>query len=378
MTERAKLRITSIDARPLRIPLVEPFVIASGTMTETRAVEVVLGVGRDDGATALGRGEAATLPPVTKESDAAILERLAQASLLLVGRPFGGLRESGALLDAAAAGMPVFRAGLEAALADAIATLEGLPVARLLDERAAVEGTTLRTDVTLPIARDPAHAVRLATDWAARGFDTFKVKVGRDREADVRALRAVADAVPRARLRLDANAGYTSRDALALLDGLGALRDRVECFEQPCGKHDLAGMAEVLARGGVPVVADESVANDADLDAILEAKAASGINLKLVKNGGLLDAYRLGARARAEGLSLMAGAMVESRLGLVAMAHVVWALGGVDFVDLDTALLLADDPFEGGWTTHGPDLVITPTLGLGVRRKDDDATRADE
>ena len=364
------LRITAIDARPLRIPLIEPFVIASGTMTETRALEIELRVGREDGASALGIGEAATLPPVTAESDGAILERLARASLLIVGRPFGGLREASALLDMAAAGMPVFRAGLVAALADALGQLAGAPVARLLDESASACGITLHTDITLPIPRDPAHAAALATGWAARGFDCFKVKVGRDREADVRALRAVLEAVPGARIRLDANAGYVAADALALLDALKDARARVECFEQPCGKRDLAGMAEVTRNAGVPVVADESVGSDDDLDALLAAGAASAINLKLVKLGGLLDAHRLGMRARDEGLRLMAGAMVESRLGLVSMAHVVWALGGVDWVDLDTALLLADDPYQGGWEAAGPRLVLGVAPGLGVKRKD--------
>lgn len=367
----SKLGITSIQARPLRVPLLEPFVIASGTMTETRAVEISVTLASDDGQTATGLGEAATLAPVTAESDEAIVARLPRANALVEDRRFGGLREASALLDLVASGMPVFRAGLEAALADAIGQLAGVPVALLLDERAPAGGFALRTDITLPITRDPEHAVRLATAHAANGFDCFKIKVGKDRAADVLALRAVLDTVPGARVRLDANAGYSSADALALLDALGAERARIECFEQPCGKKDLAGMAEVTRNAGIPIVADESVANDADLDDVLTARAASGINLKLVKQGGLVDAYRIGMRARSEGLSLMAGAMVETRLGLVSMAHVVWALGGVDFVDLDTAFLLASDPYDGGWTARGPDLTVHAAPGLGVRARKD-------
>ena len=361
-------RITSLSARPLRVPLIEPFVIASGAMTETRAVEITVQIASDAG-TAIGIGEAATLAPVTAESDDDILARVDHMRALLQERRIDGLRQASALLDVAAAKMPVLRAGLEGALADALGRAAATPVALLLDERARHEGITLRTDITLPITGDPEHSVRLATEHAARGFDCFKVKVGRDRAHDARALRAVLDAVPGAKIRLDANAVFSSRDALALLDDLKSARDRIECFEQPCGKRDLAGMAEVTAHAGIPVVADESFANDDDLDALLEAKAASGINLKLVKHGGLVDAYRLGMRARTEGLRLMAGAMVETRLGLVAMAHVVWALGGVDWVDLDTAFLLASDPYEGGWTAQGPDITVSASAGLGVRRK---------
>jgi L-alanine-DL-glutamate epimerase-like enolase superfamily enzyme len=114
------------------------------------------------------------------------------------------------------------------------------------------------------------------------------------------------------------------------------------------------------------VVADESFRGAADLDRIVNARAAHGVNLKLVKLGGALASLELGRRARAAGLRLMAGAMVETRVGLLAMAHVVAALGGADWIDLDTAFLLASDPFVGGWSVAGPDIELTGEPGLGV------------
>jgi L-alanine-DL-glutamate epimerase-like enolase superfamily enzyme len=197
------------------------------------------------------------------------------------------------------------------------------------------------------------------------GFDTFKVKVGRDWRADLASLRAVAAAVPDARFRLDANAGFAARDALALLDA--ALSDglTIECFEQPCAADDLQAMAEVAAHSPIPVVADESFRGADDLARIIDTRAAQAVNLKLAKLGGPLAAVELARRARAAGLRLMAGAMVETRVGLLAMAHVVAALGGVDWVDLDTAFLLADDPFDGGWTFEGPRLRLSGAAGLG-------------
>jgi L-alanine-DL-glutamate epimerase-like enolase superfamily enzyme len=116
----------------------------------------------------------------------------------------------------------------------------------------------------------------------------------------------------------------------------------------------------------VPVVADESFRGPEDLERLLGARAVHAVNLKLVKLGGPLAALALGRRARAAGLKLMAGAMVETRVGLLAMAHVVAALGGVDWVDLDTAFLLAADPFAGGWTAEGPRLRLTGGAGLDV------------
>jgi L-alanine-DL-glutamate epimerase-like enolase superfamily enzyme len=358
-------RIVSIDARPLRVPLIEPFVIASATMTTTRALVIEVTVDAR-GQRFVGRGEAATLPPVTRETDDEILAALPRAVGALAGREAASIEELAPRLDAAAPQMPVFRAALEAALLDAMGRAQGVPVARLLAPALDDEPFAVRTDITLPITETPSDAARLAEAHAANGFDRFKVKVGKDLQHDLAALSAVLDRVPSSRLRLDANGGFSAREALALLDALGDRRARVECFEQPCAKADLAGMAEVTKHAGLAVVADESIATEADLDAILRARAAHGINLKLVKHGGLVAAHALGRRAKHEGLSLMAGAMVETRLGLVAMAHVVWALGGVDFVDLDTAFLLADDPFSGGWTARGPDIVLASRPGLDV------------
>jgi L-Ala-D/L-Glu epimerase len=361
------VRILAIEARPLRVPLIEPFVIASATMRTTQALAIHVELGLTGGERVTGLGEAATLPPVTRETDAEILAALPHVRGRLVGVSPASLVELGPLLDLAAPSMPVLRAALEAAMLDALGRARGSSVARMLDPARDEASFTLRTDITLPITETPADAARLAEAHARNGFDRFKVKVGKDLAHDLAALEAVLDRVPRAWLRLDANGGFSAKETLALLDGLGARRARVECFEQPCAKEDLRGMAEVTAHAGLPVMADESIASDEDLDALLRHRAAHGINLKLVKHGGLLAAHALGRRARAEGLSLMAGAMVETRLGLVAMAHVVWALGGVDFVDLDTAFLLADDPFSGGWEARGPDIVVASSAGFGVR-----------
>jgi L-alanine-DL-glutamate epimerase-like enolase superfamily enzyme len=287
------------------------------------------------------------------------VERTLVASSL-VGTTFESLAEPPFDLRA----NPVARAGLEAALFDAVARLRQLPVAAMLGPGPL--SRELVTDVTLPIG-EPAHMAELARAWRAQGFRIFKVKVGKDLDADVRALRAIAAAVPDASLRLDANAGFAAEAALALLAAID--RARVECFEQPCAREDLDAMARVTREAGVCVVADESVRTMQDLERVVAARAATGVNLKLVKHGGLHAAHALGLRARAAGMKLMCGAMVETRLGLCAMAHVVAALGGADFVDLDTALLLAEERFDGGFVMNGPALALTMGPGLDVSRR---------
>jgi L-Ala-D/L-Glu epimerase len=354
--------IVDIAVAPLSIPLREPFVIATGRMDATRAALVRATLEDDRGRRATGLGESAALPPVTREDQPELLRLIATAAAGLRGAAFGTTEDLDRLLAERLPESHVARAGVEAAILDAAARLQGVPLWRALGGAAA---PALLTDITLSIS-DPERMAAAAVRFARTGFTCFKVKVGRDWQADCASLRAVAAAVPGARFRLDANAGFTAREALALLDRAQADGLTIECYEQPCAADDLTGMAEVTARASVPVVADESFRGPADLDRLLAARAASAVNLKLAKLGGPLAALALGRRARTEGLGLMAGAMVETRIGLLAMAHVVAALDGVEWVDLDTAFLLADDPFTGGWRVDGPRVQLTDQPGLGV------------
>jgi L-alanine-DL-glutamate epimerase-like enolase superfamily enzyme len=359
----APKRIVALGARPLSVPLREPFVIATGRMDATRAALVTVELEDGGGRRAAGLGEAAALPPVTREDQPDLLAAVAAARARLEGAELAGLAAADAAVAAALPDAPVARAGVAAALADAWARLEERPLHALLGGG----GTPapLATDITLPIGA-PDYVAGLARAYRTAGFDCFKAKVGRDHRADLATLRAVAAAVPDARFRLDANAGYTARDALELVERLAADGLALECFEQPCARDDLAGMAEVAARSPAPVVADESFRGADDLERLAAARAAHGVNLKLAKLGGPAAAVALGREARRRGLKLMAGAMVETRVGIATMAHVVAALGGVEWVDLDTAFLLARDPFAGGYRAEGARLVLEPGAGSGV------------
>jgi L-alanine-DL-glutamate epimerase-like enolase superfamily enzyme len=344
------VRVEALRARPLSVPLIEPFVIATGRVDATRAVEVEARVtwrGKSD----VGLGEAACLPPVTREDQGDVLRELERVRVVDA--------------DALAGLGPVARAAVETAILDAMARIEGIPVRDLLD------GTSvdaLETDVTIAIAA-PAKMAELARGWVARGFRALKVKVGRDVDADARALEAVGRAAPGATLRVDANAGYSAAEAVDLARACERLGLRVECWEQPCAADDLDGMSEVAAALDAPVIADESVKTLDDVRVLARRRYADGVNLKLAKSGGPLACLAIGIAARAAGLRLMVGGMVETRLGMTAASHLACALGGVDFVDLDTAWLLAEDPYEGGYVADGPRYRLPDVPGLGVRRR---------
>lgn len=354
------MKLVALAVSPLSVPLIEPFVIATATMTHTRAALVEATLERD-GVRATGLGEAAALPPVTSEDQPELLASLRSVAEKLVGSDVDP--------DRATAWCPelglgsVATAALDCALQDAASRLDGLPLHRRLGSGGAQP--RLITDITLPIG-EPEHLARLALGYRDRGFESFKVKVGKARLADRAVLAALATAIPGARVRLDANEGFSADDALRLLDDARGLDLVVECFEQPCARDDFEGMARVTASSDVPIVADESCRSLDDVERIASGGLAHAVNLKLVKLRGLGESLAVGRRARQLGLGLMAGAMVETRLGLCAMAHVVTALGGVDWLDLDTAFLLASDPFAGGYQADGATIALLDEPGLGV------------
>jgi L-alanine-DL-glutamate epimerase-like enolase superfamily enzyme len=354
------LRIEGLTARPLSVALIEPFVIATGRVDATRAVEIEVRVSRGASRTT-GLGEAACLPPVTSEDQPDVLAAIRRlAEELRHGERRARLDDLGSSLG------PVARAGLHTAVADAASRLAGVPLRTFLG---GAEGpASLETDVTIAIAT-PEKMAQLARGWVARGFSALKVKVGKDLDADVRALEAIGRAAPGARLRVDANAGYTAAQAIALARACDQLGLRVECWEQPCAADDLDGMAEVSDALAVPVVADESVKSLADVEGLVRKRYADGINLKLAKTGSLEECVQMGRRARQAGLCVMVGGMVETRLGMTAAAHVACAVGGVDFVDLDTAWLLAEDPYVGGYEADGPRYTMPERPGLGIARR---------
>jgi L-Ala-D/L-Glu epimerase / N-acetyl-D-glutamate racemase len=367
-TNRDDLRVESLSCRPLSVPLVDSFVIASGRVDATQSVEVVTHV-RGNGAEATGYGEAACLRPVTRENQDDVLRAIERVGPGLLGRPLpatlGALED---VLGELMPGLPVARAGVEMSILDAMSRVARLPLRALLGGDLGARTRTLETDITIAIA-EPDHMARLAVGWRAKGFRALKVKVGADFDTDMRVLEAIRDSAPDVRLRIDANAGLSPRQAIALARQCEALGLAVECWEQPCAAEDLDAMAEVAAAVEAPVIADESVKTDADLASIIERRCAGGVNLKLAKMGGLLPAYRMGMTAKSAGLKVMAGGMVETRLGMTAAAHLACALGGVDYVDLDTAWLLKDDPYEGGYSAAGPNYTLFDVPGLDVTRR---------
>lgn len=336
-------RIAAVRAVSLEAPLVDPFLIANARLDRVHNVHVQVRLESGH----VGHGEIATLVPLTAESQLDAERAVRQVADGLVGRDAA---DGAALAELLGDWLPAFaatRAGLEEAAWDAVARAEGVPLWRRF-------GETLHpvvTDVTLPIV-EPERARQLATQWREKGFQTLKVKVGAGLSEDLQRIAAVVGGHPRAGLVLDANEGWSVADTLGAVRATRRLGARIVLVEQPVPRGDWDALARLHRDAGVLVCADEAVRTVDDVRRIGREKLAGAINVKLAKSG-VAGVVELVGAARAHGLQVMIGAMVETRIGTGFGAHLAAGLGGFVNVDLDTSLLLAADPVRGGTPLDG-------------------------
>jgi L-Ala-D/L-Glu epimerase len=329
-----------LEARIATLKLAETFVISRSSEDEADVVFVEV---RHEGQT--GHGEAAPSDRYgeTAESAQAYLEECGE---LLGDDPFA--------LDEIEERLPrrefAARAALDAALYDLQGKLTGVPVWRLLGLRR--QGPPTSWTVWLG---DPDDMARRAERVAGQ-FRRLKLKLGGSDGLDierVRAVRAVSD-VP---LQVDVNEYWSLEEALDAVPQLAELG--VEYVEQPLPAGDPDGIV-LKARSPLPIYLDEDCHTLADIAAC--AERAHGVNIKLAKSGGIREALRMIYAARALGLGVMLGCMVESGLGISAGCQVASLY---DHVDLDGNLLLAEDPWPGVEFRDGVQLP-SEAPGLGV------------
>ncbi len=256
-----------------------------------------------------------------------------------------------ARLDGVLQGHGAARAAIEMALHDWIGKKLGLPVWRWLGLE---PGTVPQSCVTLGMAPRAEMEEKLAT---VADFPILKVKLGSP--GDIENLRFIR-AHFSGRLQIDANASWTAHDAVRMLEAVAPLQ--IDLVEQPVARGDLDGLAFVRARSPIPVFADESAHRLHDIAQL--AGRVDGVTLKLMKTGGLREMLRMIHAARAHGMKVMLGCMVESSLALSAAAQLAPL---VDVLDLDGHWLLADDPFVGAPGDRG-EIRLSQAPGLGVRR----------
>lgn len=294
-----------------------------------------------------GLGEASPAHYYGENADT-VREALAAWAPHLGDDPFAleAIRER---LDGVLAGNAAARAALEMALHDWIGKKLGVPVWRLfgLDR-----SRTPLSCVTLGMASPEEMERKLDT---VIDFPMIKVKLGKPGDIDnLRRIRARYTG----KLQVDANASWAPADAARALDAIAPLG--IELVEQPVPRGDVEGLAWVRDRSPIPVYADESCHDLADVGRL--AGRVDGVNLKIMKTGGLGEMRRMIHAARAHGMKVMLGSMVESSLALSAAAQLAPL---ADYLDLDGHWLLAGDPFAGAPGERGV-IALSDRPGLGV------------
>ena len=341
MTERLHF-----EAEFLELRTKHPFIIARGGHSEYRTIWVRV----RDGDGYEGWGEAAP----TKfygETPESVLSALNLYSCEMPEDPFD-LEETERRWATMLRRNPAARSALSAALHDLVGKRLGVPVYRLwgLDPAKAPMST-------FTIGLDTPEKMRAKVLEAAQ-YPILKIKLGTDRDVEI--LRTIRDTTDK-EIRVDANCGWTVKRAIAMLPVLAEFG--VTVLEQPLPPNELDGLAEITRRASIPVIADESCETAVDIPRLVGK--VDGINIKLAKCGSLREAVRMIAIARAHGMMVMVGCMIESSLGITAAAHFSPL---VDMVDLDGAALLANDPFLGG-SIDGGRVTLPEGPGLGVRAR---------
>lgn len=334
---------TGLTIKIYELKLRQAWGLSRGTWTTRRNAFVRV---ERDGVAGLGEAAPIARYDETAESAAAFIEKarpILDRDLREYAVRFGEI-------EAVGPGEHAAKAALDMAILDWVGRKLGLPLWRLLGlGRDKVVTTTYSIGIDeVPVMQEK---VREAAD-----FGVYKIKVGTpDDRKIIEGIRAVTDKP----LRVDANEGWkTKEQALDMITWMAG--QGVEIVEQPLPAAQLEDYAWLKDRVKVPIFADESLILPSDLPRI--APTVHGVNVKLMKCGGVQEAVRLAAMARGLGLELMIGCMIETSLGISAAAAVASLF---DYADLDGNLLIANDPFRGV-ETIGDRLVLNDRPGLGV------------
>ncbi len=335
-----------IDAKPIDLKLTTPFRIARGVQTVASNAIVQI---NHNGYT--GYGEAAP-DEFYGEDVETVLACIARFAGNLGNDPFA-IEDVMNQLDKIIRLNPAAKAAVDMALYDLVGKMLGVPLYKLLGLNAA---HAAHTSFTLGID-SPTEMAKKALK--AIDYPILKVKVGTRHDLDnIKAIREVSQAV----IRVDANTAWTAKEAIQAINALAPYT--IEFVEQPVAPRDLAGLKLVRENVPLPIIADESCVTVEDIPRV--AECVDGINIKLMKCGGLRHALKMIHVARAHNLRVMLGCMIESSLAITAAAHLTPL---VDYADLDGHLLIDNDPYVGVGVLNGK-LVLPEGPGLGVKARE--------
>jgi len=353
------MKITSIDIGKLTIPLKKPFKTALRVLavSETYVIKVTLENGM------VGWGAASPTAVVTGDTLGAIRGALQEVLIpQLVGMDIENYEAILAKINAGVVKNSSTRAALDMAVYDLVGKLHNAPLYKFLGGHK----DSFETDITVSV-NSPEEMADDARKYVADKFTTLKLKVGVDSAVDIARVKGIREAVgPTVKIRLDANQGWTAKEAIRAITKMEDMGLDIELVEQPVKAHDIEGLKYVTDRVLTPILADESVFSPEDAFRVLQIRAADLINIKLMKAGGIYNALKINAMAESCGIECMIGCMIENKIGIAAASHLAGAKKNITRMDLDAPMLLAQEPVEGGISIAGPRIILSNEPGLGI------------
>jgi hypothetical protein len=334
-----------------------PFTIATGTMHY--AQNILIKIETDEGI--IGYGECSAFPMIVGETQQSCYLLAKDFAAFWKGKNPLAITERLSELDLIIAGNYTAKSAFDMALYDIAAKAANQPLYAFLGG----SQKPIESDLTIGIDSPPKMAAQ-AIDFVAKGVRIIKVKLGKDPVEDVERIKAIRTAIgDEIILRIDANQGWSSNDALGVLTNLS--KYTIEFCEQPMHKYQDDLLPALCKASPIKIMADESVFTHHDARKLIAQKACDSINIKFSKSGGIQEAIKIHDLAKQHNIPCMMGGMLESRLALSAKMHFAMAHDNIKYYDMDTCLLghLAD-PVIGGVQFSGMHLSINDAPGIGA------------
>ncbi len=350
--------ITDISTKIISIPLITTFKTALRTIDEIE--NIIVTVETDSGQ--VGFGSAAPTAVITGDTVSSILGGIEHIRESLAGLEIGNWESIFHRLNNCIIGNMSAKAAVDMAIYDLLAKSLEIPLYRLLG------GLTnnVRTDITVSLDTEK-KMIAESKEKVGRGFDILKIKVGGDLELDIRRLQAIQEAVgPEVSIRIDANQGWSGKEAVWVGNELERRGINIELMEQPVPAKDFEGLRYVRDNVAFPVYADESLFSPRDALELIRMNAVDGLNIKLMKCGGIYSALQIVSIAEAAGIPCMIGSMMESHVSVTAAAHLAASKAVIRKYDLDAPLFCSRNPAEGGISYQGAGVVFADAPGLGI------------
>lgn len=357
--ESEAMKIREIQIGKVSIPLKKPFKTALRQVNS--AEDIIIKVVTDTGE--IGYGNAPPTAVITGDSQDSIVGAIRYTiGPKLIGMDVDNLEGIMTAIDTAMLNNSSAKAALDIAVYDLFGKLHGIPLYKLFGGYS----NTMVTDLTISV-NEPEEMVRDSQEAVAAGYRALKLKVGTDAVLDIQRVKAIRAAVGYdIDIRLDANQGWTPKEAVRTIRKFEDLGLGIELIEQPVKAHDFEGLKFVTNHVETDIMADESAFGPYEVFQLLAMSACDLINIKVMKAGGLHNALRIASFAETVGMQCMMGCMLESKVGITAAASIAGGKRIITRADLDAAVLLAEDPVIGGISYDKNQLIISDAPGLGI------------